>query len=212
MVRAILMTAPYDGLHDLARQAVAVRGHAPSPLPSFWAMTDPDRTPDIIGLAKRLPAGSGLIYRHFGAQDRHETAACLVDIAAERGILILIGNDPELARITGADGVHWSERSIGQLHHRRARGDLRVFTAAAHSPAALRRAAAAGADAVFYSPVFASLSPSAGRPKGHLAASALARSTQTQIIALGGVNNRSAKRLKGLGFFGIASVGAAART
>jgi thiamine-phosphate pyrophosphorylase len=193
----------------MARLAARVRGSV-GDLPPLFAMTDPRRTPDPLAFAASLAPGTGLVYRHFGAPDRFETALQLAGLAEEAGLYLLIAADPGLADAVGADGVHWPERLLRQAAHRRVRGDRRIFTASAHSFAAMARARAAGIDAVFYSSVFPSASSSAGRPHGPFAAAGLARNAGMPVYALGGVTQRTGRRLIGLGFAGICCVGALA--
>lgn len=177
-------------------------------LPALLALTDPARTPDPEAFAAAVPGGSAVIYRHFGAPDRLETAERLAAICRARGNWLLVSGDLDLARRAGADGVHWPERQIAEAAACRARGNTGIFTAAAHSWRALTRAGNAGVDAALLSTVFPSQSPSAGRPLGVWAAAAMAQATDLPVYALGGVNQRTAKRLTGLGFSGIACVGA----
>ncbi|MGK0265987.1 MAG: thiamine-phosphate pyrophosphorylase [Maricaulis sp.] len=203
------MTRPYDAQLALARLADRVRGKLQLDLPALFALTDPDRTPDPLRLARSLAPGTGLVYRHFGAPDRFETGLQLAAIARQSGLCLLVSADLELADRIGADGIHWPERLLGQASSRRMRGDRRIFTASAHSPAALFRARNAGIDAAFHSTVFASQSPSASRPHGAFAAAATAHAAQIPLYPLGGVNRRTARRLVGLGFAGFCCVGAA---
>jgi thiamine-phosphate pyrophosphorylase len=202
------MTRPYDAQLALARLADRVRGSMLLDLPSLFALTDPERTPNPQRLARSLAPGTGLIYRHFGAPARVETGLELAQIAREGGLCLLVSADLELADRIGADGIHWPERLLGVASSRRMRGDRRIFTASAHSSAAISRARRAGIDAVFHSTVFASQSPSAGRPLGLCAAALTARAAQMPVFPLGGVNARTGKRLVGLGFAGFCCVGA----
>lgn len=165
-------------------------------------MTDPARTPDPLAIAAALPRGAAVIYRHFGAADRLEIAARLARLCRRRGLRLLIGADPGLARAVRADGVHWPERALPVR-----RAGFRLETAAAHSPAALARAARAGMDAAILSPIFPSASPSAKRPLGPKRAGRWARGAGLPVIALGGVNAGNAHALSGLGFAGIAAIG-----
>ncbi|MDX2233589.1 MAG: thiamine phosphate synthase [Hyphomonadaceae bacterium] len=179
--------------------------HARSPpLPALWLFTDPVRTPDPLALLDRLPRGSAVVYRHFGAADRATTAARLAAACRRRGLVLLIGADPALALRAGADGVHLPERmgrDAGRLKRRRPGW---IVTAAAHGGGAVHRAR--GADAAILSPVFASRSPSAGPPLGVHRAVRLMRRARTPVVALGGVSLRRARALKRLGFAGSAGV------
>lgn len=169
-------------------------------------MTDPERTPDPLAAAAELPRGATVIFRHFGAPDAAETAAALARLARARGLLLLVGGDERLAARVRADGVHLPERMVSRLPAIRARRPRWVLTAAAHSAGAVRRAETAGADAVLLSPVFPSRSPSAGEPLGVAALRRIAAGTRTPVIALGGVNPRTAPRLLRSGAAGLAAV------
>lgn len=172
-------------------------------LPALILATDPDRTPDPLALAERLPRGSAIIYRAFGAPHAQKTARKLARIARRRGLTLLIGADA--VRAAGA-GVHLPER----LAHRagpikRARPGVLV-TCAAHSLPAAIRARRAGADAVLISAVFKSKSASAGRPLGPVRFAALVRRAGLPVYALGGVKTKNAPRLLGSGAAGLAMV------
>lgn len=172
-------------------------------LPPLLFFTDPQRTPDPVAAARGLPRGAGVVFRGFGAGDAEATARRLKAAAAERGLVLLIGQDAALARRIGADGVHLPER----LAHRA--GPLKrahpgwIVTAAAHSLAGAR---VHGPDAVVVSAVFPSRSASAGAPLGPLRLSALVRAAGRPAYALGGVTNKTARRLLDAGLIGFAAV------
>lgn len=174
----------------------------PLGLPGLLFFTDPERTPDPEGIAARLPRGSAIVYRTFGAKDADVRALRLKRIARARGLKLLIGQDAALARRVGADGVHLPER----LAHRagplkRAHPDW-IITCAAHS---LRAARGGAADAVVISAIFPSRSASAGQPLGPLRLAAIIRANRP-AYALGGVNEKTARRLLNAGLIGLAAV------
>jgi thiamine-phosphate pyrophosphorylase len=170
------------------------------------AFTDPQRTPNLTALAARLPAGAALVYRTFGAPDAEVVGRRLLALVRARGGKLLIGADAALAARLGADGVHLPERSGAQARALKARRPGWIVTAAAHSPRAARRARACGVDAVVVSAVFPSRSPSAGTPIGVLRLAQIARLAGIPVYALGGVNDRTAGRLKDLRLAGLAAV------
>ena len=170
--------------------------------PPLLVFTDPARTPDPLALARRLPRGTGLVYRAFGAPDRLATARALAAIARRRGLVLLVGAEPELAARTGAAGLHLPERMAARAHRLRRPGW--ILTAAAHSARAARRS---GIDAFVMSAVFPSASPSAGAPMGPLRLALQTRRAKAPVYALGGVNDHTAGRLRLTGAAGIAGVG-----
>lgn len=176
------------------------------PLPPLLFFTDPERTPDIEAAARRLPRGSAIVYRSFGAAGAEAQARRLLAIARSRGLLLLVGADAALATRVGADGVHLPER----LAHcaRRLRRPGWIVTAAAHDSLAARRGLSAGADAVVVSAIFPSASPSAGRPIGPLRLAQIVRTAGGPVYALGGINDKTARRLMPAGLVGLAAVDA----
>jgi thiamine-phosphate pyrophosphorylase len=172
-------------------------------LPALLFFTDPIRTPEPDAIAARLPAGSAVVYRHFGAADAEVRALRLKVIARERGLKLLIGQDVALAARIGADGVHLPQR----LAHlaaplKRARPQW-IVTSAAHSRVAARRS---GADAVVISTAFPSKSASAGVALGPIRLAALVRAAGRPAYALGGVTKKTARRLLDAGLVGLAAV------
>ena len=187
------------------------RGRKPSrggahDIPSLWLMTDPARTPDPAALAARLPRGSGVIYRTFGAADAAQVAMRLRAITRARGVRLLIAADWPLAARVGADGVHLPQRMMSQAPglHRRRPGWL--VTASAHDLAAIVAGTRWSLDALFVSAVFASRSPSAAAPLGPLRFEALARRSGVPVIALAGIDDTTAPRLRISHASGLAAV------
>jgi thiamine-phosphate pyrophosphorylase len=171
-------------------------------------VTDPERTPDPVAITRGLPRGAAVIYRAFARPEAATVARELALLARRRGLLLLIGADERLAAAVGAHGLHLPERMIGRAPGLRARRPGWLITAAAHSSWALQRAERAGADAVLLSSAFESRSPSARSALGAVRFALLARSVQTPVVALGGVNGRNAARLVGAGAAGLAAVDA----
>ncbi|MEO0982956.1 MAG: thiamine phosphate synthase [Pseudomonadota bacterium] len=198
------MTAPVKPDPAAKRKLMAAARAAsralPHGLPPVFFMTDPARTPDPAAIAKRLPRGWGVIYRHFGAQDRRGTALKLTRMARRRRLVLLVAADLGLARTARADGVHLPERATS-----RSIGSRRLTTAAAHSRAAVQRARRMGADAAILSTVFPSASPSAGAPMGALKFRIAAMRGGMPLYALGGVTARNAGRISRYG--GFAAIG-----
>ena len=163
-----------------------VETHIPSHLPPLVFLTDPERTPEPIAIAERLPIGTGILYRHFGAEDRWNVAPRLAGLARQRGFTFLIAADPLLALEVGAHGVHWPEARLRDAL--KWRGRFRLQTASAHSRSAIVRAERMGLDAALVSTVFPSKSPSAGQPMGSLRLRRLAQTGRLPLYALGGID------------------------
>jgi thiamine-phosphate pyrophosphorylase len=165
-----------------ARKSAA---HLPPALPGAFFVTDPARTPDPCAIARGLPAGFGVIYRHFGAKDRDAVAVSLARICRTRGLALLIAADPELAVRVRADGVHWPHRMRRAARKWQGRFDLQ--TVSVHSGRELRAVMGLPVEAALMSTVFASRSASAGQAMGALKFRLLVRGTGLPVYALGGI-------------------------
>ena len=179
-------------------------------LPPLLMLTDERRLPDPVGALSALPPGSGVILRHYGLPDRERRALAETLRAETRnyGLLLLIAGDGALAKAVRADGVHLPEKALtGNLAGKLA-GHFRLLTAAAHSPAAMERAARAGANAALLSPVFPTASHPGAPALGVVRAALWLAQAPLPVYALGGVSRETAPRLLPFPFAGLAAVGA----
>ena len=184
------------------------RGSGACRLPPLIMMTDSDRLPDPLSAIAALPRGSAVILRHYDAEDRVSLARALAALCRRRHIRLLIGGDPRLASIVGADGLHvpeWMARRGPGAWQCWRRPDWTV-TAAAHSVAGLRRAGAIGADAALLSPIFPTPSHPQASPIGALRFAAWCRLSPLPVYALGGVSEKGVRRLVASGAAGVAGI------
>lgn len=173
------------------------------PLPSIWLFTDARRLADPRPVVARLPkAISGVVLRHdtdhgTGRDTGSGCAALGRDLARlcrARRLTLVVAGDPRLAAALGV-GVHlrggrWPP---GAPVIRRRRGTL--LTSSAHDMKELRRAARAGADLAFLSPVFGTRSHPGAITLGPLRWARLAAGAALPVAALGGINGASVRRL-----------------
>lgn len=199
----------WEAASVLARDAgkvSRVRGRAGPALPPMLFFTDLDRTPRPWETAARLPAGSCVVFRHFGRSDARETALRLREATRARESLLLIGLDAALAEAVGADGIHLPERALGQAAELAAARPGWIITGAAHSRALLETP---GLDALIVSPVFTAGGASADRPAlGLTTLASWVEAAPCPVYALGGLHSGNASSLIGSGACGIAGVSA----
>lgn len=201
----ILLEAASVLARDAAKVSRASRRAGPD-LPPLLFFTDPDRTPRPWETAARLPAGSGVVFRHFGRADALETAHRLREVTLDRGVRLLIGLDADLAEAVGADGVHLPERALGQAEALAVARPDWIITGAAHTRPVLETP---GLDAFVVSPVFPAGGASAERPAlGLKTLSEWVGAAPCPVYALGGIDGANAQGLIGTGACGIAGVSA----
>jgi thiamine-phosphate pyrophosphorylase len=158
------------------------------PLPAVWLVSDARNDAVLEAALARLPRGSGFIFRHFHLSPvpRRARFTALARIARARDHVIIVGGTMAHARAWQADGAYGSPRQLSL-------GPPGLRLAAVHSLREL--AQARRADLVLLSPAFATRSHPGGLPLGSLRFRLLAARAQNQVIALGGMNARTAQRL-----------------
>ena len=177
------------------------------PLPTLWLMTD-DTRGDAAAAMQAMPRGAGVIFRHYNAPDRAAIAGTLRMLAAQRGLVFLVGGDVKLAAAVRADGFHAPERLIHRAAAARRLLPHGIVIAAAHGIPGLVAAERALVDAVLVSPVFATASHPGARPLGVLRFAALAMQAAMPVIALGGMTPEGFARLTGTAVSGYAAIAA----
>ncbi|MEL6363517.1 MAG: thiamine phosphate synthase [Pseudomonadota bacterium] len=206
------MSSSFSPLGDGARRVralhrIAAQFAETAPRPTFASsliITGADRGFDPMTAIEAAPRGAAILIRDYDRADRRAFAAGVADAARRAGLHVLVARDARLAADIGACGVHLPEALSSQAPPLKRRG--LIVSIAAHSPAALRRAAAMGADAALLSPVFVTQSHPEAEGLGVLRAAACAARTGAPVFALGGIDHRYARRLIGTGFAGVAAI------
>ncbi len=171
-------------------------------------MTDAQRTPDPAAAMTRLTAGTIVVFRHYDAPDRETLGRRLARLSRIKGLIFVVAGDRRLARRLGAQGLHLPEGMVARRHRVAPSGDRWPVSAAAHDEWSARRAANAGADLIFLSPVFPTGSHPEKKPLGLRRLASVCRRLDTPVLALGGASPATARRVLNTGVAGIAGIGA----
>jgi thiamine-phosphate pyrophosphorylase len=158
------------------------------PLPKIWLMTDERLGSDLLPAIQRLPARSGVIFRHYhlDAAARKSLFGQVRRMCRRRGHVLLLAGDERTAMRWHADGFHQRSQRASRLLH----------SAPVHDTREIAGVKAARPDLLFLSPIFATNSHPGARPLGPLAFNRLAKLVlSSRIIALGGMNRRNAQML-----------------
>jgi thiamine-phosphate pyrophosphorylase len=156
-------------------------------------MTDERLGDGLWAALRRLPRGSGVVFRHYatGAGERRALFRRVVRIGRTRGLLVVRAG--ERAGF-GEDGMHGGVRGSG------------LRTAPAHDRREAVAAVRRGAEVLFVSPVFGTRSHPGASGLGERRARRIAQGLPVTVIALGGMD---ARRFRGMaGFDGWAAIDA----
>ena len=158
--------------------------------PDLWLISDERNDGVLEDALKRLPRGSGFIYRHYHLPPDKRIArwSALTRIARGRGHACILADDAITALEWGADGLYGPPRALYPT-----RGLLALATA--HDLADIGLANRVKADAVLLSPAFPTRSHPDRPALGPLGFRLLARHAQMPVIALGGMTAQTARRL-----------------
>ncbi|WP_217920808.1 bifunctional hydroxymethylpyrimidine kinase/phosphomethylpyrimidine kinase [Miltoncostaea oceani] len=144
---------------------------------------------DVVQLRDRRLDPAGL---------REEARACAA-AADAAGVLFIVNDSPELARASGADGVHIGQADGAVAAARALLGPDRIVGRSTRGGAMLDRAAAEGADYASVGPVWETPTKP-GRPAVGLAAVAdAARRARIPWFAIGGIDARRVGRVAAVG-------------
>ncbi len=157
-------------------------------LPRIWLISDARNDAALAAALRRLPRGSGLVFRHYHLPEPERRARFrqLRRLARLRGHSVVLAGTMRQARAWGADGAYGSASLL-------AKGPAGLRLATAHSLRELRRTVRA--DAALLSPVFATRSHPGASALGSLRFLLLAQKSPIPVLALGGMTPRRAARM-----------------
>ncbi|WP_308811361.1 thiamine phosphate synthase [Sphingomonas sp. PP-CE-3G-477] len=165
-----------------------------NPIPARWLMTD-ERMGDALWPAlRRLPLGSGVVFRHYAtsARERRALLRRIMRLAQARKLVVVVAGASTIA----ADGVHGRARTRG------------IRTWPAHSRVEALAGTRAGADALFVSPIHVTRSHQGTASIGPAQAVRIGRGLGIPVIALGGMTESRWRRIQRFGFDGWAAIDA----
>ena len=169
-------------------------------VPKIWLMTDQRMGDGLQAAVRKLPVGSGIVFRHYqlGPEQRLALFQQLQRLCRRRGHFLLLAGPDDWS----ADGVH------GRVRFR----PTQILTMPVHSLREIRQAQHLQADLMFLSPVFATRSHPKARGLGVMQFSRLAQlAGSAKVIALGGMTRNKAQALTKRVAYGWAGIDAFTR-
>ena len=184
--------------------AFQTNNNKPSAGHRMWMLvSDDERMANPELFLGRLPPKSMVLLRSKNQANLYQLAVRVIPLARALGHRVLLAGPARLALRAGADGVHLSEAilkrgSIKDL----ASGPLPqgfILSASAHGEAALRRAKSAGVDFAVLGPALPTQSHAGAKTLGVLRFCKLVGHSPVVVVAIGGMNKITSKRVGGAG-------------
>lgn len=144
------------------------------------------------------------LYRDKSNQNYAAQAEHFVEVCSQfEGLKSFIHQKVDLAKELNATGVHLTSKQFDEIQKAKESG-LEVIIST-HTHEEVLKAQSLGADAVTYSPIFAS--PGKGEPKGIADLKELLNKCDIKVFALGGiVEQQQIKAVEEAGSYGFASI------
>lgn len=154
-----------------------------------------------------LKGGAGVLQLREKTMDGGELlkrAEAIVKLCRNYGAISIINDRPDVAMLSGADGVHVGQGDLPALACRQLLGPDKLVGVSTHELAHAKQAVVDGADYVGVGPVF----PSTTKPKDALAglayAERAARSLPIPAVAISGITAANARDLAAVGIKQVA--------
>ncbi len=171
--------------------------------PSFYGTTSDTLVTSLYRVfAQSIPDFA--VFRDKQTQCYDERAKVFIDVCRNHSIPnILLHGDYALASTLGAHGVHLASTQFDSISLAKALGLYVIISTHTHEEALL--AQELGADAITYSPIFAS--PNKGEPKGLEDLKEIVDKIRIPIFALGGITTQEQiNSVQECGAYGFASI------
>lgn len=178
----------------------------------YW-LVDPGACPRTIDwmVERAIEGGVDVIQlRDKRSTDREllETARRIRRWTAERGVLFIVNDRPDIARLSGADGVHVGQEELSVKDVRRIVGPECLIGVSTHSPDQAQQASRDGADYLGVGPVFPSGTKEFAEFPGLDFVRAASNEISLPFFCIGGINESNLEQVLEAGGRRIAVSGA----
>jgi thiamine-phosphate pyrophosphorylase len=181
-------------------------------VPRLCLIADAAGAAGVASALAALPAGAALVQlrdKALGGSALLRLARALVPVCREHRTPLLVNDRADIALAAGADGVHLPANGLLPADARALLGSRALVGTSCHDPAEVASASRAGADFCIYGPVWET--PGKGPSRGVEALAAAVRAATIPVVAVGGIDTRTAALALAAGASGVACIRAVLR-
>ena len=131
-----------------------------------------------------------------------------VALCRSLGALSIINDNVEIARLTGADGVHVGQEDMAAARARELLGPGRLIGVSAHTVEEARAAYEMGADYLGTGAAFVTGTKADAKPIERGTIRAITSAVPIPVVAIGGIAQSNVEQLAGSGICGVAVISA----
>jgi thiamine-phosphate pyrophosphorylase len=135
-----------------------------------------------------------------------KAASAIVALAHGRGATVIVNDRADIARLSGADGVHLGQDDLDPAAARRLLGDRAMIGRSTHNKVQLESAAAEPVDYVAIGPVFATATKATGYDAVGLEMVRVAAQLGKPVVAIGGIALGNARSVIDAGASAVAVI------
>ena len=135
-----------------------------------------------------------------------DEARQFVALCRELGAVSIINDNVEIARLTGADGVHVGQEDMAAARAREILGAGKLVGVSAHTVEEARAAYEMGADYLGTGAAFVTGTKTDAKPIERATIRAVTSSVPIPVVAIGGISRTNLPQLAGTGVAGVAVV------
>lgn len=180
-------------------------------LPShFYAMVDTAGGHEPVALARiLLEAGARLMQlrlKDFSSRDFLAAARAIEALCEERGATLIINDRADIAKLSGAAGVHVGQEDLPLEAARRIVGPNSIVGVSTHSPEQARAAQAGGADYIGFGAIYSGGLKNVRNAQGLERLREVRSAVTIPIVAIGGIAEASVADVLGAGADAVAII------
>ncbi len=146
--------------------------------------------------------------KEVSGREFYQTAMAVRKVTSYYNVPLIINDRVDIAMAVSAQGVHLGQKDIPVQAARELLGADKIIGVSAANPQEAERAQEAGADYLGVGAVFSTATKTDTRPVTREVLQEIRRRTKLPIVAIGGINESNAMRLRETGIDGIAVVSA----
>lgn len=144
--------------------------------------------------------------KNYASRDLLTIATTIAGLCREHNALFIVNDRADIARLSGADGVHVGQDDLLLTAARMVTGDKMLVGVSTHSAEQAREAEAGGADYIGFGAIYSGGLKNVANAQGLERLRAVRAAVKLPIVAIGGITEATAPEVLGAGANAVAII------